>query len=207
MQSLYNDKEDISKLLDILIEESKIKLPWVQRKEEASWLALLFYFAILWSLSQMVLDKQNIFNIKFEFSFYIIFFVPIFLWYLFFRFIHSQYSQYYYISAYTSTLTKIEFDILSNKEKFFIDNNIKDTKSFVEYIEKKVAAFRQTVQPYVGKIHPLRIVIHLWLSFIIKKFKKGRKFLSNVERQEASIYSLLTLSTAFYEFYIFKILC
>ncbi len=48
MQNFYNDKKDISKIIDILIEESKVRLPWVQRKEVASWSALIFYFAILW---------------------------------------------------------------------------------------------------------------------------------------------------------------
>ena len=84
----FIENDTITKFIDLLREETKIEFSWIQRREIASWSAIIFYFGILWAISEVLLDKsinqylnKNIFHI-------ILILIPLLLGWIFFRFIH-----------------------------------------------------------------------------------------------------------------------
>jgi hypothetical protein len=207
-QNYMSEENTVSKeqLLRYLSDDMNLYVIWIQRKEIASWSAIIFYVASIWTLYNAFIDKLSV-----EKSDLIISFMAVILvGYIVFRFIHSQYSSIHHRNAYTLAIKRVisefmreEIDI--GKIDFSFDTLTRQPAFLAQYLSEEF----QYVQPFRGKMHPLRIVLRFWLgwiNFAISKIIKKDDFkkLSNPEIQEASLYSLIILMTLFYGYLIYK---
>lgn len=192
---------DKDKFINFLLSETDFNTPWIQRKEVSAWSALLFLYAILWALTSFFnyqnsfFTKENI--IPFSIMIYAICFV-------FFRFIHSQYSSIYYMSARTTVIKEIILNLCETGNSFFEKNGIFNYEDCQTYLNNKTEyALKNTIQKFRGKIHPLRILIYFWTYLFIWIFRRDKRKLNLVEKAEASIYSLIVLVVIFYTWYLY----
>ncbi len=204
-EAFLTDEKDISRLSEILLTIKKEYSSWVQSRQVASWSALLFYFPLLWYFNKLIFNENcsPIFNSLF--THIIILFVPVILWYIFFRFIHANYQQIFFTYSRNSVINKASIEIIHKKVEFFKNNKIADAEGLLNYITNTAKnKFNATYNKKRGKFQPVKIVIALWLGLLINNDKY--KNLTNVERQEAALFFLLFFSTLFYEIYLLKIL-
>ena len=190
---LIETEDDIPKLIEVLLAEKSSFTSWIQTKEAASWSALLFYFALLWSLNEIISNKITAI---------IILLIPPMLWYIIFRFIHAHYQQHYYTLARETAVRNIIIEIIEKKLKFFREMNIHNRVKLDEHITKKADEIFTKEFNNRGKYlpQPFKIIIRLWLTEVFNKEKK----LKNNERQEAALLSLLTFSAILFELYLLK---
>ena len=231
-----NPSIDHDPLITYLYHDIDNLLPWFQRKEIAAWSAILFYIAILGTYMKLIfefIDKTK--SIEFlPLSISALFFSICFLTllsYIFFRFIHSQYSSIYQWHANTAALKSIILETIEAGSR-------PEMSKVKEQIEKDTKKLRKEwYQIYIGNYHPLIILFFFWIELIslpfrnkgnsivqgflkehfnklydlsykrceeTKRYQEIKSYLSNFERQEAALYSLLLLIalTAFIAFNI-----
>jgi hypothetical protein len=191
------DENQIEKISDHLMENSKSRIPWIQRKEISAWSGLIFYYAILWSLGSLISDQDIS---KIDPLYFILFFTC--LGFAFFRFIHTQYASIYQMNAHSFVHKRVAMQIIVQKSQFFLTNEIENIDTLFEYINKKIEfEIHNNFQKFRGKLHPLQIVFYFWFYIFIflfqKIFKLKKRKLNNNEREEAALYSLLVLGFIF----------
>jgi hypothetical protein len=89
-------KDTIDRLIDYYKDDRESLIPWLQRREVSAWSAVLFYIAILWSITNIIIKPEK--NYVNEFGNYevlVLLVLLFFLFIVFFRFVHAQYSSIY----------------------------------------------------------------------------------------------------------------
>jgi len=183
-------------ILNFLVNTSDSYVPWIQRKETASWTAVVFTSTVYAFLFNF-LTEHNSHNItKFDFctiTLPLLFFDIIFTIVLF-AFIHSQFSSIHHYSAYFLALRNIIYGIFKDKHLSQLNFDIDQETKLPIFLNKEFKKQRDFIQPYLNKNHPCKILQHFWsFDWIRKKENRKKENFTNYAKQEAAIYSLLIL--------------
>ena len=203
-EPFLKDENDTSKVNEVLFSIKKDYDSRIQSRQVAGWSAIIFYFPLLWYFNKLIFNEncEPIFNSLL--ARIIILFIPVILGYIFFRFIHANYQEVYLTDSIRKVIDKTIIEIIRKKNEYFKIKKIISSKQLIKKtIVKKANKKFDVIQSKRGKLFPLKIVKALFFNeiFYNKEYK-----LTNVERQEASLLSLLFFSTLLYEIYLLKIL-
>jgi len=199
------NENDFNVLVNLLSSEINNYLPRLFRRETAAWAALVIYLAI----TSSILNKVN--EIRLFNDYVVSILVSLFLFFImfiFFIYIHSQFASIYWGNAKNIIFKEIILTLLLKKENVSISNLLTEYKILTsnENIKKEVEIKLESIQPFRGQNHPLKILKLFWISvfyIIIKLGEDGFKKLPDKRNvQEAAIYSVLVLSTFISVFYI-----
>ena len=199
-----NESEKIKIFIETLNKEIESYTPWASRKEIAAWTAIAFYLASIAFFIDFILRfyVHNI-NIMVFFieiiPFYLLAFI---LSFIFFIFIHSQFSAIYDKAARTNTIRNTIFKVLKENSLKSIDFEIDEKENILKSMLDELKKQKEWIRP-TRQFHPLNILLELWTFQWIKKDKK-RRYKTHA-RQEAAIYSLILLSYLFMTLILFKI--
>jgi hypothetical protein len=202
MNNNANTNYRVNALINMLQKDRDILVPRLHRKEIAAWAAILFYVAMLWALFQLLIQNNNLIKDDSHFLILGLLIAILFGGFIVFRFLHSQYAVIYDWEARWRVFRDMILQLIEKEDGFLEENHIK-ISNLTEYIKVQVRSRKENeVQQFIGKIHPLKIFLYFWFLWPIikpwcKVFKKEIKkdYLTNHEKQEASIYSLLIVVT------------
>lgn len=190
-------------LLNYISNDNNLTIQWIQKREIASWSAIILYLATIWSFYSKFSNNTSILEYLSP--------VIILFGYILFRFIHSQYASIYYRIVYTRSLTKVIYGLIEDNITIS-DFHFDDEKLQPNFMNEKINTELNYTQPYNGKLHPIAILLRFWLPplhnlFYVKLFKcvkpeKAKKKLNNYSRQEASLYSIIILVSLGYIIYL-----
>ena len=198
MDNSADDKEKYLLVLKTLYEERKVYMNFVIRKEVAAWAAIVVFIAI-------IAFSLNL--IKFDMLFYKIFFSSfiISLGFIFFAFIHTQYSSIHASYAIVHSLMTIFTSLLRKKSYNFseieINKELGTPKCINDIIQKTI----KKNLPYRGQKHPIKI---MWDFFPLRRWASSnmekRKNIHDAVTQEAALNWLLLLTIIFPLVYIWS---
>ena len=185
------EERNLDKVIDVLHEDIKSTIPWVQRKEISAWSSIIFYYAILWSSGKFFASPERA-SIH---PLCVIFFLFC-LGFIFSRFVHAQYQSIYHKKARQVVLEKLLLGIVERRVQFFDDNNIKTHNDLLDYIKQQTTKEKNSTMKGKVVFHLFRIMIYFWICEIITKIfhmKRKSHNLDNNERGAAALYSLILL--------------
>jgi hypothetical protein len=191
--STEGDLEKKKLLIDVLTIELNSTIPWVSRKEIASWTAIAFYIAVILSSTGFLYNN---------FSEYESFSVPIILkispWIVIMfsiivaLFIHAQFSAIYDKQIFTMIIRKNIYKIIDSDDISIYNLNFTDEKerSLPLFISDEYNSFRKSNKRpgVIENYYKLLKWVFFWLFRRLLKQEH-----STTQKQEALLYSLILM--------------
>ena len=137
-------------LLNYISNDNNLTIQWIQKREIASWSAIILYLATIWSFYSKFSNNTSILEYLSP--------VIILFGYILFRFIHSQYASIYYRIVYTRSLTKVIYGLIEDNITIS-DFHFDDEKLQPNFMNEKINTELNYTQPYNGKLHPIAILL------------------------------------------------
>lgn len=178
-------------IIEFLIKEADSFKQWVEIKETAAWLAIVFYITIIGFclyFFHIQYHKKNIKKLELIVAIIVIFPVS----YAFLTFIFTQYASIHAYHAHNEAIKKC-IQEASKNDDFYLDINDFLNKIDEEYINiqnYRYHKFDFTINQFLNR-HPIKIMLRLPAM----TFGDVRNRLFNHFAQEAAIYWLLLIST------------
>jgi len=183
------DKDRINSLINILIEERKLRVSNIFKTEAAAWAAVLAYIAIIGYLYTSEVGNPPVYKCYYI-NEIILTVIYVFIFIIFFAFIHTLYATIYHDTALADSILKEVTNLANTKEFDYSEYDSDEIFGLPIRVVNMKNQMLKSIQPYRGKLHPLRIMY----DFIIFKWTwRKRKNVRERSTQEASINWLLLI--------------